>query len=139
MHFCAVFLHKTTLKQTLRHELRRVKKFFAIRFVAENCENLPRTNKFCGNCRFLAIERGSGFIISVHALAVVVWRNFYLALEDGVEIRLRTETAVDDYVGYGRVALKQHFLCSVYLLIYNVLVWSNSCNLREEFMKVVRA
>ena len=121
MLFCAVFLYKTTLKQTLRHELRRVKKFFAIRSVAE----------ICGNCRFLAIERGLGFIISVHALAVVVWRNFYLALEDGVEIRLRTETAVDDYVGYGSVAFKQHFLRRIYLLIYNVLVRSDARNLRE--------
>lgn len=108
-----------------------LKSFFAIRFVAENCENLPRTKKFCGSCRFLAIERGSVFIIFVHALAVVVWRNFYLALEDGVEIRLRTETAVDDYVGYGRVAFKQHFLRRIYLLIYNVLVRSDARNLRE--------
>lgn len=87
----------------------------------------------------MAIKCDLCFIKTVHALAVVVGRNFYLALENGVEIRLRTETAVDDYVGYGRVALKQHLLCSVYLLIYNVLVWGNSCNLREEFMKVVRA
>ena len=87
----------------------------------------------------MATKYGSGFIKTVHALAVVVGRNFYLTLEDGVEIRLRTETAVDDYVGYGRVALKQHFLRRIDFLVYDVLVRGDARNLREEFMKVVRA
>ena len=79
----------------------------------------------------MAIEHGSGFVKTVHALAVVVGRNFYLALENGVEVRLRTETAVDDYVGYGRVAFEKHFFRRVYLLIYNVLVRGDARNLRE--------
>lgn len=58
----------------------------------------------------------SVFIEFIHASAIVVRRDLHFALENRVKVGLRTETAIDNDVGYRRVAFEKHLFGGVYLL-----------------------